>query len=96
MTGTNPDRRNSYCVSLAVRAIADSWATRDPAGADERGADFRAFSRSPRVYLNEAGEMIEFEVMIRPIKALAARSEEIGNRIGPQLVPLKQSAGASG
>src|SRR4030088_2204591 len=29
MTGTKPDRRNSYCVSLAVRAIADSWATRD-------------------------------------------------------------------
>jgi len=40
--------------------------------------------------------MIEFEVMIRPIKAPAALGKEIGNRIGPQLVPLKQSAGASG
>jgi hypothetical protein len=29
-----------------------------------------------------AGEMIESEVMIRPIKALAAPGEEIGNRIG--------------
>jgi hypothetical protein len=29
-----------------------------------------------------AGEMVEFEVMIRPIKALAAPGEEIGNRIG--------------
>jgi hypothetical protein len=27
--------------------------------------------------------MIEFEVMIRQIKALAALGEEIGNRIGP-------------
>jgi hypothetical protein len=30
-----------------------------------------------------AGEMVEFEVMIRPIKALAAPGEEMGNRIGP-------------
>jgi hypothetical protein len=29
-----------------------------------------------------AGEMVEVEVMIRPIKALAAPGEEIGNRIG--------------
>jgi hypothetical protein len=27
---------------------------------------------------NEAGEIIEFEVMIRPIKALAALGEEMG------------------
>jgi hypothetical protein len=37
--------------------------------------------------------MIEFEVMIRPIKALAALGEEMGNRIGPQLSRLKQLAG---
>ena len=48
------------------------------------------------IRFNESGEMVEFEVMIRPIKAPAARGKEIGNRIGPQLVPLKQSAGASG
>ena len=42
---------------------------------------------------NEAGEMIEFEVMVRPIKALAALGEEMGNRIGPQLTRLKQAAG---
>jgi hypothetical protein len=30
----------------------------------------------------KAGEMIEFEVMVRPIKV---RGEEKGNRIGPQL-----------
>lgn len=42
----------------------------------------------------ETGEMIEFEVMIRPIKALAALGEEMGNRIGPQLAALKAAAGA--
>jgi hypothetical protein len=38
--------------------------------------------------------MIEFEVMIRPIKALQALGEEMGNRIGPQLSRLKEAAGA--
>ena len=37
---------------------------------------------------NEAGEMIEFELMFRPIKALKARGEEMGNWIGPQLSRL--------
>ena len=45
------------------------------------------------IKFNEQGEMIEFEVMIRPIKALAALGEEMGNRIGPQLSRLKQLAG---
>jgi len=43
-----------------------------------------------------AGEMIEFKVMVRPIKALASPGEETGNRIGPQLNLLKQAAGAQG
>jgi hypothetical protein len=46
------------------------------------------------ITFNEAGEMIEFEVMVRPIKALAAPGEEMGNRIGPQQSLLKQAAGA--
>ena len=46
------------------------------------------------ITFNEAGEMLEFEVMIRPIKALAALGEEMGNRIGPQLALLKRAAGA--
>ena len=37
--------------------------------------------------------MPEFEVMVRPIKALAALGEAMGNRIGPQLSLLKASAG---
>jgi hypothetical protein len=40
--------------------------------------------------------MIEFEVMIRPIKALQALGEEIGNRIGPQLSQMKAAAAAEG
>jgi hypothetical protein len=48
------------------------------------------------IKFGEAGEMIEFEVMVRPIKALAALGEEMGNRIGPQLSLLKQAAGAQG
>jgi hypothetical protein len=44
------------------------------------------------VKFNEAGEMIEFEVMIRPLKALETLSEQMGNRIGPQLARLKQEA----
>jgi hypothetical protein len=38
--------------------------------------------------------MLEFEVMVRPIKALAALGEEMGNRIGPHLAQLKAAAGA--
>jgi hypothetical protein len=45
------------------------------------------------IKFNEAGEMVEFEVMIRPIKALKALGEEMGNRIGPQLAQLKQAGG---
>ncbi len=44
------------------------------------------------IQFNDAGEMLEFEVMIRPIKALAALGAEMGNRIGSQLIHLKQAA----
>jgi hypothetical protein len=46
------------------------------------------------IKFNESGEMLEFEVMIRPIKALQALGEEMGNRIGPELARLKQAAAA--
>ena len=45
------------------------------------------------IKFDEAGEMTEFEVMIRPVKALQALGEEMGNRIGPQLARLKEAAG---
>jgi hypothetical protein len=47
------------------------------------------------IRFNQAGKMIEFEVMIRPFKALEALSEAMTARIGPQLAKLKE-AGASG
>jgi hypothetical protein len=43
------------------------------------------------IQFNPAGEMVEFEVMVRPIKALQALGEEMGSRIGPQLALLKQA-----
>jgi hypothetical protein len=45
------------------------------------------------IKFNDAGEMIEFEVMVRPIKALQVLGEAMGNRIGPELSRLKQAAG---
>ena len=45
------------------------------------------------IKFHEAGEMLEFEVMIRPIKALQALGDEMGNRIGPELSRLKELAG---
>ena len=48
------------------------------------------------IKFNELGEMIEFEVMVRPIKALQALGEEMGNRIGRDLIRLKRAAAAGG
>ena len=45
------------------------------------------------ITFGETGVMTEFEDMIRPIKALQALGEEMGNRIGPELARLKQVAG---
>ncbi|HVX57003.1 MAG TPA: hypothetical protein VHA37_04675 [Candidatus Saccharimonadales bacterium] len=45
------------------------------------------------IHFNAAGEMAEFEVMVRPIKALQALGEEMGARIGPQLAKIKAAAG---
>ena len=45
------------------------------------------------IKFNDAGEMVDFEVMIRPIKALQALGDEMGNRIGPELTRLKEAGG---
>jgi hypothetical protein len=47
------------------------------------------------IRFDNAGQMIEFEVMVRPIKALQALGDEMGRRIGPELVRLKEAAAAS-
>ncbi|MEA2887764.1 MAG: hypothetical protein QOD11_2124 [Bradyrhizobium sp.] len=44
------------------------------------------------VRFDEQGKMIEFEVMVRPIKALQALGEAMGDRIGPELARLKEAA----
>ena len=67
----------SHDVALEFAANIGKW--------ELKGIDLIKFS--------DAGEMIEFEVMIRPIKALAALGEEMGNRIGEQLARLKELAG---
>lgn len=46
------------------------------------------------VRFNEAGEMVEFEVMIRPFKALQALGDAMTARIGPQLAAFKAGAPA--
>jgi hypothetical protein len=43
------------------------------------------------VKFNAAGEIIEFEVMIRPMRALQALSTQMSARIGPQLAKYKQT-----
>ena len=55
----------------------------------------RCLRVSPQLRFDDAGKMIEFEVMVRPIKALQALGDEMGNRIGPQLAHLKEAAAAS-
>jgi hypothetical protein len=64
----------SHDVALEFAANIGKWQL--------KGVDLIKFGLS--------GEITEFEVMIRPIKALAALGEEMGNRIGPQLARLKR------
>lgn len=45
------------------------------------------------IRFNDAGEMLEFEVMIRPLKALQVLADAMASRIGPDLMRLKQAAG---
>lgn len=46
------------------------------------------------VKFDSAGKIIEFEVMIRPFKALQALSTEMSARIGPELAKYKTAAPA--
>jgi hypothetical protein len=65
----------SHDVALEFAANVGKW--------ELKGVDLIKF--------NPAGQMIEFEVMIRPLKALQALGDEMGARIGPQLMQLKQA-----
>lgn len=46
------------------------------------------------IRFDSAGRMVEFEVMIRPFKALEALGAAMGDRIGPELIRLKAAAAA--
>lgn len=47
------------------------------------------------IRFGDDGKMVEFEVMVRPIKALQVLGEEMGNRIGPELMRLKAAGAAA-
>jgi hypothetical protein len=47
------------------------------------------------VKFDSAGKIIEFEVMIRPFKALQALSQQMSDRIGPELAKYKPAKAAS-
>ena len=51
-------------------------------GRDLKGADFIKF--------NEAGQIVEFELMVRPLSGLMALAEEMGKRVGAELTTMKQ------
>lgn len=67
-------------VTLEFSANIGEW--------DLKGVDLVKFDAS--------GQITDFEVMVRPIKALEALGTRMGARIGPQLAKLKEAAAASG
>jgi hypothetical protein len=62
-------------VALEFSGAIEGW--------DLKGVDLMRF--------NQNGEIVEFEVLIRPLRALSALGEEIGRRIGPRLMQLKRT-----
>jgi hypothetical protein len=95
-----PGRTATLLVLTTVATIFENFAYHRSfvAGAHDVALEFSAnigkwqLKGVDLIKFNDAGEMIEFEVMIRPIKALQALGEEMGNRIGPQLAALKAAA----
>lgn len=45
------------------------------------------------IRFDEAGLIVEFEVMVRPMSGLQALGEEMGRRLAPQLAELKRTDG---
>ena len=46
------------------------------------------------IRFDEAGKIVEFEVMIRPFSGLQALGEEMAKRLAPYLPPAKSAGGA--
>ena len=97
-----PGRAATLLVLTTVVQIFENFRydRRFIAGPQDAGLEFAAnigkwqLKGIDLIKFNELGEMIEFEVMIRPIKALQALGDEMGNRIGPELLRLKAAAAA--
>ena len=70
----------SHDVTLEFSANIGEW--------DLKGVDLVKF--------DAAGQITDFEVMIRPIKALQALGEQMNARIGPQLAVLKKAVASAG
>jgi hypothetical protein len=66
----------SHDVALEFSANVGQW--------ELKGVDL--------IHFSENGQMVDFEVMIRPMKALQAVGEAMGARIGPELARLKAAA----
>jgi hypothetical protein len=98
--GPIPGKPATFLVLTTVVQIFENfrYEREFAAGSHDAGLEFAAnvgkfeLKGIDLIKFNAAGEMVEFEVMIRPLKALQALAEAMGNRIGPQLMALKSAA----
>ena len=98
--GPIPGKPATFLVLTTVVQIFENfrYEREFAAGSHDAGLEFAAnggkfeLKGIDLIKFNAAGEMVEFEVMIRPLKALQALAEAMGNRIGPQLMALKATA----
>lgn len=90
-------RDASLLVLSAVAEALDNVCYRRTfvAGPCEAGLEFSAdigqlhLTGIDLMRLGADGLILEFEVMMRPLKALSAVAEAVGNRIGPRLLEMK-------
>jgi hypothetical protein len=97
-----PGHRATMLVLTAVATIFEEFQYHREfvAGPHDAGLEFTAkvgpwaLKGIDLITFNADGEMREFEVLIRPMKALQALSEAMTAKIGPQLAVLKGKASA--
>ncbi|MCO5131798.1 MAG: PD-(D/E)XK nuclease family protein [Xanthobacteraceae bacterium] len=95
-----PGKPATLLVLTTVTQIFENfrYARQFTAGSHDAGLEFAAnvgkfeLKGIDLIEFDADGKMVEFEVMIRPLKALQALAEAMGNRIGPQLMALKAAA----
>lgn len=97
-----PGRRATLLVLITVVTIFEEFQYHREfvAGPSDAGLEFSAkvgpwqLKGIDLIAFNDAGLITEFEVLIRPLKALQALGEAMTARIGPQLAALKAAPGA--